>query len=131
MSKIKILAVDDELHIRRLLEQKLKSAGFEVKTANSGEQGIEAASSFRPDLIVSDYRMPGKLNGLEMIDALRNEDCGRDIPAILLTGSVAITSSLCKKIVDMANITHVSKPFSPRKLISLIQETVEGIGPKT
>ena len=65
MSKVKVLAIDDEMHIRRLLETALKSAGFDVETANDGEQGLEAASSFRPDLIISDYKMPGKLNGLK------------------------------------------------------------------
>lgn len=126
MSKIKILAVDDELHIRRLLEMKLISAGFQVETANCGEQGLERASSFRPDLIVSDYQMPGKLNGLEMIRALRDEEFGKDIPVILLTGSVSVASSLCEKIEALTKVIHISKPFSPRQLVSLIQDTVEG-----
>lgn len=127
MSKVKILAVDDELHIRRLLEMKLKSAGFHVETASSGEQGLKIASSFRPDLIVSDYQMPGKLNGLEMIRAIRDEEFGKDIPVILLTGSVSVTSSLCEKIEALTKVIHMSKPFSLRQLVSLIQDTVEGL----
>jgi len=131
VSKVKILAVDDELHIRRLLEMLLKSAGFDVRTASDGEQGLEAALSFRPALIISDYKMPGKMNGIEMIYTLRNEEFGKEIPVILLTGSVSIASSLCKTIEALTKVIHVTKPFSPRKLVLLVQETIKDIEPTT
>lgn len=126
MPMAKILAIDDESHVRRLLETLLESAGFDVRTASDGEQGLEAASSFRPDLIIIDYRMPGKLNGFETICTLRDEEFSKEIPVILLTGSVSVTSSLSEKIEALTKVIHVTKPFSPRKLVSLVQETLEG-----
>lgn len=127
MPKVKILAVDDEFHIRRMLEMLLKSEGFDVETASNGEQGIEAASSFKPDLIITDYQMPGQLNGIEMICILRSEEFGKEIPVILLTGSVSVASTLCEQIEALTKVTHVTKPFSPKRLVLLVQETLERV----
>ena len=125
MSKIKILTVDDQYHVRRLLEMLLKSAGFEVEMATNGEQGLEMASSFRPDLIICDYKMPGRLNGIEMICTLRNEEFGEEIPVILLSGSASAALAVREHIEILTKVTHVSKPFNLKELVALVQEMIE------
>ena len=61
-----------------------------------------------------------------MISTLRNEEFGKEIPVILLTGSVSVASSLCEKIEALTKVIHMAKPFSPRRIVSLVQEMVEG-----
>ena len=125
MSKIKILTVDDQYHVRRLLEMLLESAGFEVKMATNGEQGLEMASSFRPDLIICDYKMPGRLNGIEMICPLRNEEFGEEIPIILLSGTASAALGVREHIEMLKKVIHVSKPFNLKELVALVQEMIE------
>ena len=122
MSKIKVLAVEDELPIRCLIEAKLTAAGYEVETATNGEEGLEILASFKPDLIISDYNMPGKLNGLEMIRSLRQEEYGKEIPVILLTGSISVVSGLLEEAERLSKVVYLSKPFSPRKLVLVVEE---------
>ena len=125
MSKIKILTVDDQYHVRRLLEMLLESAGFEVKMATNGEQGLEMASFFRPDLIICDYKMPGRLNGIEMICPLRNEEFGEEIPIILLSGTASAALGVREHIEMLKKVIHVSKPFNLKELVALVQEMIE------
>ena len=65
----KIFIIDDEEDIRTLLEYNLKKEGFEVLTAENGEQGIEVAKTFVPDLIVLDVMMPG-MDGWSVLSAI-------------------------------------------------------------
>ena len=124
MSKAKVLAVEDELPIRCLIEAKLIAAGYEVETATTGEEGLEILASFKPDLIISDYNMPGNLNGLDMIRSLRHEEYGKDIPVILLTGSITAASGLREEAENLSRVIYMSKPFSPRKLVLLVEENI-------
>ena len=124
MCKIKILAVDDEFPIRCLIEAKLIAAGYEVETARTGEEGLEILASFKPDLIISDYNMPGSLNGLEMIRRLRQQECGQDVPVILLTGSITVASGLREEAESLSKVAYMSKPFSPRKLVVVVEESL-------
>jgi DNA-binding response OmpR family regulator len=85
MAKNKILVIDDDEAIRGSLKDALLVAGFEVITANDGTQGLTIALNERPDLIVTDIKMPG-LDGMDLLKELRKSgDWGKEVPVILLT----------------------------------------------
>jgi len=114
--------VDDEKPIRRVIEVTLSKAGYEVKAFSSGASALEEVETFRPTIVVTDYKMPGSLNGLEVITALRKIEAMSSIPIILLTGSVAVMGKLQEKLVNEKRVTVISKPFSPRNLAKLVDE---------
>ncbi len=117
-----ILIVDDETHILNVLSLKFTNAGFNVITAEDGQEACEVARSERPDLIVTDYQMP-KLSGLELCTMLQSDPDTRHIPAIILT---ARGFSISQADVNSANIKAViSKPFSPRELLARVTELLE------
>ncbi|MFW6059165.1 MAG: response regulator [Phycisphaeraceae bacterium] len=114
-----ILVVDDESHILHVVSLKLKNAGYQVITAEDGEEGAAAALEHLPDMIISDYQMP-YMTGLEMCLKLRGEEATRDIPAIMLT---ARGFSLAEHQLAQARISAVvSKPFSPREILTHVYE---------
>lgn len=121
----KVLIVDDEAHIRRILELKIKGAGYDVRGDTNGAAAYETAKTFVPDLIVSDLRMPGEMSGIDLIRAVRQTSRMRRTPIILLTGSVAVMEELKDSISDVEDVTLMSKPFSPRNLIKLIKELLQ------
>ncbi|PJE50523.1 MAG: response regulator [Candidatus Yanofskybacteria bacterium CG10_big_fil_rev_8_21_14_0_10_36_16] len=83
MSK-KILVVDDEEFVLKALSDKLQQSGFEVFEASDGEEGLDAAFKNHPDLILLDVVMP-KMDGIEVMKKLRQDNWGKDVPLILLT----------------------------------------------
>lgn len=80
----KILIVDDERIILDPISEKFREEGFDVETASDGEEGLKKALEILPDLILLDVVMP-KMNGLEMLAKLREDEKGKDIKVIVLT----------------------------------------------
>ena len=119
MSGKTVLVVDDEPHIRYVLELKLGRAGFTVITAGDGRRAYELACRHMPDLVVTDYQMPDT-DGLGLCRLLMENPKTRAIPTLLLTGrgykvppsDLATTNIRC--VMD--------KPFSPIELLAQIQE---------
>ena len=111
----KILIVDDEPSIVKLVTAYLKPEGYEVMTAPDGATGLKAARLFKPDLAIIDIMLPG-MDGLEMLQQLRRES---QIYVILLT---ARTEELDKLIgLSVGADDYVTKPFSPRELVARIK----------
>jgi two-component system KDP operon response regulator KdpE len=81
MSGAKILVVDDEPQIRRMMRATLTGTGHQVDEARTGEEALEKFRAFLPDLVLLDLNMPG-MGGLEACRELRN---GSDVPIIILT----------------------------------------------
>jgi CheY-like chemotaxis protein len=79
-----ILIVDDEREIRELLRYNLERQGYQVLTAQDGEEGLARIFATHPDLVLLDLLLPG-LNGLEVLRELRQEPSTRDLPVLLLT----------------------------------------------
>ena len=128
MSQKRILILDDEPHIRQVVSLKLKAAGYEVVERASADDGLEAAEELSPDLVVSDYNMPGSRNGIDLVKALREKEATADTPIIMLTGSVAITRKLEIEIGDVGRFALISKPFSPRGLLKMVQAMLSAAG---
>src|SRR5512136_1913096 len=117
----KILVIDDEPTIVKLVEAYLKPEGYEVFTAADGESGLKAARAFKPDLIILDVMLPG-IDGLELLSRLRRET---QIYVILLT---ARTEEIDKIIgLSVGADDYVTKPFSPRELTARVKAALRRI----
>jgi DNA-binding response OmpR family regulator len=124
MSK-KILIVDDEPHLRLLLEQtleELEDEGVELLTADNGEEALEAIRTERPDLVFLDVMMP-KMNGFDVCDSVKNELQISETYIIMLTakGQEFDKQKGQKVGVDM----YMTKPFDPDEVL---EKSVEVLG---
>jgi two-component system KDP operon response regulator KdpE len=111
----RILVVDDEGQITRMLRASLQSSGYAVLTANNGIEGLEKFESGRPDLIITDLAMP-EMNGLELTQAVRRID---RTPIIVL--SVRDTDVMKVKALDEGADDYLTKPFSVPELLARIR----------
>ncbi|PKP02152.1 MAG: Fis family transcriptional regulator [Bacteroidetes bacterium HGW-Bacteroidetes-9] len=116
----KILAIDDDSIIRTLLTNILTKAGYEVITASDGESGLELAATTNPDLVVTDFQMPG-LTGLDVVTELQRTQPG--LPVILLTahGDVALTI----KSIQLGAYDFIEKPIQMQELLDVIRNGLE------
>lgn len=118
MENKKVLVVDDEMHIVHVVAIKLRSNGFEVITASNGEEAYGLACSEKPDIIVTDLQMP-LLNGLDLVDKIRQNEQTKSVPVILLTGR---SFSIDNEKREQLRISEcIGKPFSPRELLEKIR----------
>lgn len=115
----RILIVDDEPHIRRLLATRLEAEGFEVREAGDGEEGLTVVSDYSPDLVLLDLMMPGA-SGLEVLSRIRSGDHDTSVPVIILTAKGQDTDR--EAAFEGGATDFVTKPFSPMKLLTRIHE---------
>ena len=107
--KEKILVVDDEASIRRILETRLSMIGYDVVTAGDGEEALETFRKAEPDLVVLDVMMP-KLDGYGVCQELRKES---DVPIIMLTALGDVADRITG--LELGADDYVVKPFSPQR----------------
>ena len=116
-----ILVADDEHHIRLVVSQRLREAGFNVVEARDGEEALELAQTNVPHLVITDFQMP-LLSGVELCMALRARKATSQIPAIMLT---ARGHAVKPDNLSQTNIKElVSKPFSARELLVRVQRVL-------
>jgi len=112
----RLLVVDDEPTIVELLSASLRFAGFEVATATNGRDALDAARTFRPDLLVLDVMMPG-LDGFDVVKRLRGE--GARVPVVFLTARDATEDRITG--LTLGGDDYVAKPFSLDEVIARIR----------
>jgi two-component system, OmpR family, alkaline phosphatase synthesis response regulator PhoP len=117
----KILIVDDEPSITKLVVAYLKPEGYEVLTAADGPAGLKAALTFKPDLVILDLMLPG-MDGIELLSRLRRES---DVYVILLTAKTEETDKIVGLSVGADD--YVTKPFSPRELTARVKAALRRI----
>lgn len=111
----KVLVVDDEASIVNIIAYNLKKEGYEVITAENGEDGLELALSENPDLVLLDIMMP-KMDGYEVCRKLREKS---NVPIIMLT---ARADEVDKVIgLEMGADDYVTKPFGNRELMARVK----------
>lgn len=110
----RVLIVDDDPDILRLVSYNLTQAGFDAVAADSGRKAIEIVQQQPPDLIILDVMLPD-VDGMEVCRTLRGHDASRHIPIIMLTAR----SEEIDRVVgfELGADDYVMKPFSPRELI--------------
>jgi len=119
----RILVVDDDLAIQRLVKDKLELAGYEVFTASNGRQALDIIGRRgMPHLAIVDINMPG-MNGFEFCAAVQQFS---DLPVIMLS-AVDEEDTIIQGINRYAE-DYVTKPFSPRELVARVQRVLRRIG---
>jgi pilus assembly protein CpaE len=119
MAATKVLVVDDDLNIQRVLVFTLKQEGFEVVVASDGQAGVEMAASAQPDLILMDVAMP-KLDGYAATQQIRAAEAdGRRIPIIMLTAEADVGERV--KGLRAGADDDIVKPFHPLELMARIK----------
>ncbi|HEX6983024.1 MAG TPA: response regulator transcription factor [Balneolaceae bacterium] len=113
-----ILVVDDEQDLLELIEYNLQKEGFEVLTAEDGEEGIEVARKHNPSLVLLDIMMP-KMDGLEVVEHMRQDEKLGHIPIIFLTARGDEKTEI--QGLDKGGDDYITKPISTKKLISRIK----------
>jgi len=114
-----ILVIEDHEDNRRIMRDLLTSAGYEVIEAITGEEGVTAAETHRPDLILMDVQLPG-LDGYQATRRIKANPDVCQIPVIIVT-SYALSGDDVKAF-EAGSDAYVSKPFSPRELLAKIRE---------
>ncbi len=114
----RILAVDDEPNIVRLIQVNLERHGYTVETANNGAQALAKIKASRPDLLVSDVMMP-EMDGFELLANIRRDPTLTDLPVIMLTAKAQDKDVMTgyQYGADM----YLTKPFNPQELLQFVK----------
>lgn len=125
MSKKKILLVDDEESLCRVLKLNLEETGvYEVKTETKGTRALSVARAFKPDLIILDFVMPD-IDGGSLLNQLKGDEATKDTPVIFLT---AIASKEDSEDNVIAGHYILAKPVPFDKLVQSIEEKLASGG---
>jgi two-component system alkaline phosphatase synthesis response regulator PhoP len=117
----KILVVDDEPIVHRLLQHHLERAGYEMIGATNGVEAIQLANSQSPQLIVMDVMM-AEMDGLTALRSLKKEEGTKSIPVIMITANSHYVTQQESEAAGAS--LFLTKPFSPVKLLSEIRKLV-------
>jgi two-component system alkaline phosphatase synthesis response regulator PhoP len=117
----KILLIDDEPSIHTVVTAYLKAEGYEYYSAEDGPGGLNAARTFKPDIIILDVMLPG-MDGIELLALLRRES---NVYVIMLTARSEETDKIVGLSVGADD--YLTKPFSPRELIARIKAALRRI----
>lgn len=115
----RVLVIDDDAHIRRLIEFKLKKRGYEVVLAMNGEEGLNLIKSQHPDVVVTDIMMP-KLDGQSLCE--QTNDLKRQWPFLTIVMTNRISPDDRNWVKEMQDTELMEKPFSPSKLLGCIDQ---------
>jgi DNA-binding response OmpR family regulator len=124
--KPKILVVDDEPDALELIGFNLKAAGYEVITAENGNEALKKARVFLPSVILLDLMIP-EVDGLEVCKILRRDPATATIPIIMVTAKAAELDRVLG--LELGANDYVTKPFSPRELVLRVKNLLTRGGP--
>ena len=114
-SMAKILIIEDEQELIRILRSYLEKAGFQVLSEDLGDRGLESWEKNKPDLVILDLNLPG-MDGLDVAREIRRK---ADTPIIMLTARVELTDRLIG--LELGADDYVIKPFSPREVVARVR----------
>lgn len=124
-SRAKILVVEDEKNIAKVVAYNLEREGYQVATAGDGEEALKKAQAQIPDLILLDLMLP-KVDGLEVCRQLKSGSKTARIPIIMLTAKTQETDRVVG--LEMGADDYVPKPFSPRELVARVKAVLRRSG---
>lgn len=116
----RVLVVDDETSILDSLRILLKTEGFAPFTAQGGRQGLERLPELRPDIVLTDVRMPD-VSGVQVLSSSRQVD--PDVPVILMTAQATLQSAV--QAVNEGAFYYIQKPFRNDELIAILRRAAE------
>ncbi|MBW3624365.1 MAG: response regulator [Armatimonadetes bacterium] len=118
----KVLAVDDQVHIVKLIQVNLERSGYHVVTAYDGVQALEKVKTEHPDVIVCDVMMPRK-DGFQVLQDLKSDPGTRNIPFIMLTAK-AQDADVFRGYASGVHC-YLTKPFNPQQLIAFVKRVLD------
>jgi DNA-binding response OmpR family regulator len=117
----KILIIEDELDVQKVVTKRLLQHGFEVVAADDGCRGVELAHTSKPDLIILDFMLPAG-NGLMVLKNLRSSSHTRYIPVVILT---SMKDEKYKQMILGEGVNaYLEKPYEPDELIKTIEDVL-------
>jgi CheY-like chemotaxis protein len=114
----KILIMDDEPDVRKMVTGRLKKAGYDVIEAANGERGLEMLLSKKPDMVLLDLAMPG-LDGAAVCRRIKADNATKNIPVMLFTAS--IIKPISESAKEMGADDYIAKPFDSKELLEKIK----------
>jgi DNA-binding response OmpR family regulator len=121
-NKKRILIIDDDENICKLLDSRLKSWGFDTDIARDGKSGLDKIFLNPPDLVILDLKLPA-LPGEEICRQIRKNETTAKIPVIMLTGKTDDVDRVVGRVIG-ANI-YLTKPFKPEDLFNGINQLIK------
>jgi DNA-binding response OmpR family regulator len=123
----RILVVDDEPHVTRLVQQRLRGAGYEVDTARNGLEAIGCIEASDYAAIVTDYNMP-QMDGRQLVEWVRKERAGKDIGIYLVTAR--LEERVRAWAEGMPSVEYIEKPLSVRDLLARLESRLRKPEPR-
>jgi CheY-like chemotaxis protein len=117
----RILIADDDPVILRLIQVNLELEGYQVLTANNGQEAVDVANAENPDLVILDIMMP-RLDGYQACEQLKASDATKAIPVIFL--SAKAQSGDIEKGRSFGVAAYLTKPFDPTELLEVVEQHV-------
>ena len=116
----RVLVVDDEENIRLVLKTLLKRHGYEVEVADGGDAALAMVDTFRPDVILTDVRMP-RMNGMDLLASLK----AKQSPATVIVMSAYGSVDLALEAMKAGAYDYVGKPFKPDEIVLALRKAEE------
>ena len=127
MEHVKVLVVDDQYPIRKMVRWSVENAGLEMLEASNGETGLAMALLHQPKLVLLDVLMPGRFDGMEVCRQLRGRKEMDNTWIVLLTGNDSPQDR--EKAKQSGANAYLTKPFKPAQLSQLIEKLVASPSP--
>jgi len=122
MAKKRLLLVDDEVELVEMIKFRLEASGYEVLTANDGQQALEIARREKPDLVILDVMLP-KMDGYKVCGLIKKDSRYAHIPVMMFTAK-AMDADM-KLGQEVSADAYLTKPFEPKVLLEKIKELVK------
>jgi len=117
----KVIVIDDEPFILMMIEDKLKKAALDVVTIRESRTAMDVIRRELPDLVILDWMMP-EVSGIDICRMLKQDDALRHIPVFMLTAKGQDSDEQLGRQIGVER--YITKPFSPRMLLEMVQETL-------
>lgn len=127
MKTAKILIIEDNQELSRLLAHRLRDEGYKVFQAEDGQKGLLKVQTEQPDLLIVDLAMP-RLPGNRVIRILKDDPAFQDIPIIMLS---AFVTPEMKERVEVPADCYISKPFDEKFLLNKVDELISRRRPES
>ena len=127
MSQAKILLVDDDVTLHDMYAERLRAEGYVITSAYDGEEALERVPKDKPDIILLDIMMP-KINGIDVMKKLREDEATASIPIILLTALVQEINKI-KGMMKEHDQYLIKSDIMPADVIKAIEKSLGGNSP--
>jgi DNA-binding response OmpR family regulator len=115
----RVLVVEDDAALRKVLELRLGLEGFEVASAKDGQDGLEVLDDVQPDAVICDLMMP-RVDGFGFCRTARHRETTRDLPIVVLTARQK--DGEIERLLELGDITFMNKPFDAQLLTATLRE---------